>query len=310
LERRRAELRRSAELLTPALNDLHKVYVRRWSRLVGGAVGIAGAVGLIVVALLASYGSDPRPEALPTYWLIGSALAAVAATLLTRIAFAIFTRKSFKRITPLPAPALDLARLEGAEPWPEKERILRTLELPSTALPLVALSLLAPLTLHLLFITFVGGGVSAHEFARWIAVSGLIVGHAHIALAVSALWFARKMNKLPRAQQLDEMTYHRDWLIALGATVGISAIPGIVFLLLPPIITAITGAAFVPAMYLLMHRRLRGERALMEAASAETTNVRVDAEEVATRIAEPEPMLLESDADPEPPRARTAAVFG
>ncbi len=276
--RRRAELVKARTSLGDAMGGLHRVYARRWSRIVGGGVALTFVVALVAYLLSWPFVDHvPRNDA-ATLLLLGGGVGGVIATILTRLAFSLGTRRVFGRMAPLPEPtgqvAADLAALEGASPWPEKEKALRRLELPSTMVPMITISMLAPLTLHLGFATLMDGW-KPESFTEWIAISGAIVGHAHIALAVAAALHARRLAKSD-LDAIRSMPTHRPWLVALGVAVLAASIPGIILLVVPPILTAITGFVFVPAMFLFIRHRLVSERAAMLSAELASTGVRVD----------------------------------
>src|SRR5260370_38098921 len=92
-----------------------------------------------------------------------------------------------------------------------------------------------------------GGSLQARGYDEWIRVSVLIVGNAHIALAVCAFLFARRLHR----SSLEEMhcRFHALWLKALGITVLVSAAPGVLLLAIPPVLTFVTGIAFVPGLF-------------------------------------------------------------
>ena len=64
---------------------------------------------------------------------------------------------------------------------------------------------------------------------------------------------------------------------AYRITVGVSAVPGVLLLALPPIIAGATGILFIPFMFASMQRRLMHERTTLELAE-ETVHVRVAAD--------------------------------
>lgn len=296
--RRRAELIKARAGLDDAMGDLHRVYARRWSRIVGGGVALTFVAALVGYLLSWPFVDHVARNDAATLLLLGGGVGGVVATILTRIAFSLATRRVFRRMAPLPEPtgriAEDLAALEGASPWPAKETALRRLETASTMLPMIAISMLAPLTLHLGFATLMDGW-KPESFSEWIAISGAIVGHAHIALAVTAALHARKLARSD-VDAIAAMPTHKPWLTALGVAVLAASIPGIILLVVPPILTALTGFVFVPAMYLFMRHRLVSERTAMRVAELSCTGVRVDPAEAEMLVdrADPasEPELL------------------
>ena len=265
---RLAEMKLARETLEPLLPRLRAIGEARIARIVAGAVGIAGAVAVV---LLACIGGQKDP----TYALVGGGAAAMVAYGVARGLLALGGRLG----RPMPAmPKLtgaldvDLARIEASDPLPAIHRRLDSLELWSTALPLGAISLLMPLCLHYGIAT-VAGSQSAEGFATWIRISLVIVGHAHLALLALAIRFAWKMKR-STSEDLGQMATSREWLKAWGITVGVSAVPGVLLLAVPPIIAAATGIVFIPFMFAFMRRRVMHERATMELAE-ETVHVRV-----------------------------------
>ena len=98
-------------------------------------------------------------------------------------------------------------------------------------------------------------------------------------VAPLVVMFARKMSRLSHAD-LAALRIHQEWGKALGLTVAISAVPGLLLLAVPPLLTAITGIVFIPLLFIRMWRRLLEERAVLEATEqALHTRVEVDAAE-------------------------------
>lgn len=265
---RLAEMKVAREMVEPLLPRLRSVRAARTARALAGAVGIAGAFAMPVFAVTGD-------EAAPTYALLGAAGAALGTYAVARALFGL--AGSFVRRT-LRMPALtgdleaDLARLDASDPRRAIDRTVDSLEVWSTALPLGALSLLTPLMLHYAFVC-VGGSETAAGFGRWIRLSLVIVGHAHLALMALAIRFARKMQRAD-AEDLAQMSIHREWLVAWLVTVVVSAVPGVLLLAVPPILTTITGLAFIPFMFALMRRVVINERSALELAD-EAVNVRI-----------------------------------
>lgn len=304
LLRRRAEALRARAELAARLPHLHGVYARRWSRAVGGGVGVFGALGVAALAIAHASSTPGFPLETLTQALLGSVVASVVATLVARVAFGLY-RSGFSRVASLPEPVgelgADLARIDAAAPWPEKERALRRLELASTALPLVAASLLSPLTLHWIVAALSG----ANNYGDWILISLAIVGHAHVVLAVMAGLYARRLWRTP-TPELAMAPVHRPWIWALGLTVLAAAVPGAILLLVPPLLTLVTGALFVPAAFLWIRHRVIQERLAMEDAEASSTHVRVDADEI-ERTLEATPVehaWVDAEEDATAPAAR------
>jgi hypothetical protein len=161
-------------------------------------------------------------------------------------------------------PSIELATLERHDPLREMRDVARRWEFAAAATPLTALSLLAPLTLHwLVAVVFLGGGApSDHEFrSAWIPGSALIVGHAHLALVIACLCWARSLRRRDALEA--RLTINRSWGGALAVTVATACVPGAVLLGVPPILVALTGLVFVPWMFRAMASVLVRERTLL-----------------------------------------------
>jgi len=101
----------------------------------------------------------------------------------------------------------------------------------SLALPVAGLALTLPLTLHAAVFAS-----DTHGFDSWVAMSLVIVGHCHVALAVMGAW---RMVRLTRGENAMP-----PWAI-YGIVVGLAMVPGALFLMIPPLLVAFTGLAFV-----------------------------------------------------------------
>lgn len=124
---------------------------------------------------------------------------------------------------------------------------------PSLILPMVGLSLLMPLALHAL-VLFINS--SANQFNDWGRISLIIVGHAHIALAVLTGRAAWRVSR-------GEERMHSIAILAI--TAGVACVPGIVAWGIPPLAVAVTGAIFVPAMLKAIDAIARKDLAVMYA---------------------------------------------
>jgi len=267
------ELSAEYDRAKPHLPAMRRALASRYARAAAGAVGISGAVAMVVLAIA----SDDEG---PTYALLGAGILMVATYALVRIALGVRARVARDVLT-LPALSgethTDLARLDRANPLAALRAELARIEPWSLELPLVATSLLAPLTLHFFVVTLLSG-VDARSFATWIRVSLAIVGHAHIALAVCAVRFARKLRREEVAN------VHREWGKALAVAVGVAAFPGVILFVVPPALSALTGGAFIPWMFLFAAASFRAERFAQALALDETVDEKV-ASEPAARVA-------------------------
>lgn len=217
------------------------VYRRRLARAVAGVVGAIGGVVVLVLSGLSLRGKDAL-QAWNVTVLCATLVATAAAYLLARLDAGARLRRGLRSLIGLTHDAdRDLARLERVEPSAfvggEAQRFLSL----SIAAPMAAIALLGPLTLH-----FIVGGLPvllADEglapFGQWMAFSAVVVGHAHLVLAFVSWRFTRR---LVRGQSGPVV---REGFKALGWTVLAAAIPGALLLMLPPLITAVTGLAVV-----------------------------------------------------------------
>ncbi len=122
-----------------------------------------------------------------------------------------------------------------ARRWPRVEP--DSLAVVGLTVPAIGLALMAPLTLQLPIVLWVSG---VSDFDDWVQLSVAITGVAHLALALlSAV----------RAHQLARDTTPMAVSTIFAAVVVVSMIPFIVLYLIPPILVAITGAAYLPLLY-------------------------------------------------------------
>ncbi len=249
------------------------VYTRRFARTVAGAVGTTGAILVFlatVIGLLTegSFFGRAHFEGKLTLGLLACWPAALIAYVFARTAASHAMRRALARPLERRGDAVhDLARLETSRPAFILERAATRLEGWSAAFPLTMLSFLMPLTLHFVVGHFLGrgdGGLSAKSYDEWIGMSVAIVGHAHLVLAICALVYGLKLAR--RESALIASGVSKDWLKAFGFTILAGAVPGALLFLVPPIVVALTGIVFIPAMYIFMGRRIVSERRLLEEA--------------------------------------------
>ena len=228
---------------------------RRLARTLSGAVGICGAMTMFLVCIIEVRLSV---TALMATWPAMAAAYAVgwlASPLLARLWDARGTRelRSYRAVC------------ADADP--------RTFEAISFIAPLSAAALLMPLSLHAL-LPLGGwladclsgsaelGTVDFKSYGDYIAMSGAIVGHAHLVLVGCCVYFVRRLGRSPQSTPaaLQGCT-------AVAATTVASCIPGFILFFIPPVLTLVTGAVFVPALFALTRRLLLSERAAMLTAS-------------------------------------------
>jgi hypothetical protein len=267
-----AEIRRAHEALAEITPQLFRAREVRVARAVAGAVGVSGAV----VAAAASFlfddgfvGSAAFPSAL---------LAMVAVYVAVRIGLGAIRRA--RRPSDLHLPALtgtleaDLEALRAIDPRTAPPILTARLERWSLTLPLAAISLLTPLTLHFL-VACAGGSIAG--FSVWARISVVIVGHAHLTLVALAVAFGRKLAR-SSYEEIWSMSIAREWAKAFGVTIAVSCLPGIV-VVVPPVLAAITGITFIPAMFIVARRCVLNERALIEHFDTTVQSISVTPEE-------------------------------
>jgi hypothetical protein len=268
LLQRFSELRERREHDAMFVDLARRVARRRVGRAVAGGAGVVMAVAAFGFGLLGfsrDGGANPdrilSTELLFLAWPVALLLGALARVLARPLL-------SFGGRVPLSGnPGLDLARLEASDPLREACDIAMSWERRSAALPMAAASLLAPLTIHGI-VWFVLARPSTavsgmDDFGSWIALSVIIVGHAHLALLVSALRWAYKLRSVETIQL--QIGLGRGWGTALLVSAGVACLPGIVLLAIPPILVLVTGLAFVPLMFHATARTIERERRVLEA---------------------------------------------
>lgn len=253
----------------PAALELESVHERRAGRMAAGAAGICGALVMAAAALDLAL---PRPQfgdGVLVKILLGSWGAMGIGYVLGRV----WSRLQHER------PAIpmrsrdrwaDAAKLEASlVSGSDIDRVDR-LERASVALPLMAIALLAPLTIHsAVYAVALAANDCLREFRqfdKWIAVSLVIVGHAHLVAVYGCHRFAKKLKALPSVL-IEKEGKSLGWSALWWAAVA-SAVPGAVLYLIPPLIALATGLLFMPAMFYFMRRRLIAERGVLAASAS------------------------------------------
>ncbi len=252
-----------------------EVYQRRWARCAFGVGGIVMA-GLLVDAALG--GRPPLTPILDGSWFVLGVL-----VLISRPAALLALRRDLAlRFAPTDDLAGDIAALTATT----AERAIATaadrLETRSVALPLTALALLLPLTLHRIAALLLGLAGARLPYAgpamdAWIRSSMVLVGHCHILLALLACLFACDMRRHPDYPET-AMAQRAGW--AAFAWTSLASIPTatlclalwplegwMLFMLVPPLVT-LTGLLFVPTAFLAAGRAVARERLVLTRASA------------------------------------------
>jgi hypothetical protein len=255
LERYAGELaearRRALAELPPELSRIHAARTART------ALGVCWTVaGLILLGQGVGRSGDAPPDGVAHQIIVAGLVYGAIAYALAWIAARVAWRA---RVAPQVAPTLDVHRridlLRAAAPAGEARRLLSRGELASIAFPLVGLSLLLPLTVHLGWVAVTGNDPFAMDFDEWVAFSAKWVGHCHLICAALAWRYARRVTASP-ARPASALGLY-------GWVVLSSLFPGIVLLGYPVLIVAVTGLVLLPAFPYLAHR-IRVEREVIE----------------------------------------------
>jgi hypothetical protein len=230
----------------------HVIHSRRTGRIWAGVTGVAGMSAIALTALCTALsGAAYRDSDTLTHLLWISWPAMGAAYVMGRIWSERGTTRRRAALRETDDASADLARAEAEEPLDDAFDRADALEVRSVRLPLIALALLMPLTLHSLL---VGG----RGFDMWIMLSLLIVGHAHLVLA----WLGARFAKEAREMSIADVETERSkaqWA-AFGYTVLASALPGAILYLIPPALTAVTALCVAPVMFNLASHWITSER--------------------------------------------------
>ncbi len=262
LQERLREYRERYERERDAIDAARRVLAKRIGLALAG--GSAATFGVLMFLAVLGPWRDETSFLLGAGWIAGGvAMALGRAIVLSREASALAAGPVLTGDT-----HVDLARLDRLDPRGDLRQRAGRWERASAALPMLGLSLLTPLTLHWTVGTILAAfrrPVSMSDFAAWIALSALLVGLAHVALVVHSIVWASSLRRRPTANLRAGL--HKAWITALGIATLASLLPGAFFVedvgaavLLPPLIVAATGLAFVPLMYWATVRRLAAER--------------------------------------------------
>jgi hypothetical protein len=236
------------------------VHSARVGRIAFGVVTCVGACAMVVWAITSLTLNKGTGGGLSAI-LFGTWPVALFAYGVARLfAYDLARRAALRDLRPSGDIHADIARVEATAP--AFKRSAQALEGPSLAWPMMGACLLAPLTLHFVLWLVVGRGPNLLvKFDEWIALSMIVVGHAHVALAALCWRFAQQARSAPTCAFGDGEELSIGWRV-LGQTVLVSAVPGALLLGIPPILTAATGVLFVPLLFRAMRDAARRERSL------------------------------------------------
>ena len=251
LQERLAQMK--VEVLAPEVRSRLGVHRRRVARTAAGAVGVCGGTAMLATALLSHIGAGR--ELLPVQVLVATLVAVVASYVVAAVVAPVAERRRMTRLlVRSDDPERDLAIIEGASAGSVVSEWAARWEHASLTVPLVAIALLGPLTLHALVFLAVG---DISELGVWFTLSALIVGHAHLVFAGLAYRYAR---------QLIEGTLRPKPALRIWGWVTLTAaIPGIALFALPPILVGITGMFLIYPMCKWAEVALRRERQVVDA---------------------------------------------
>src|SRR5262249_59716756 len=104
----------------------------------------------------------------------------------------------------------------------------------SIAVPMTALALILPLTLHYAVALILRVSVpDGRDFDGWISLSLLFVGHCHVVLAYQAWRFARALRETPDVFSVGLIADRSGWQ-AWGVTIAASLVAGVLLVLVRP----------------------------------------------------------------------------
>ena len=251
----------------PNREAARRVAVRRIARAVAGATGLGFGCAAFVCAI-AGFGCslwawpEPRPSGLLTALLLSSWLAAFVAWGVTRVAAStVIGRRVHAPPTLTGDAGEDLLRLQREDSLGRSRELASRWEWAGAALPIAALSMVAPLTLHFV-VRCLFGPLHLGDYDGWIVLSALLVGHAHVALCACGMLWARGLCRRHTAALGDGL--QGSILKAIFVAVGVACLPGIFLIGVPPLLVLVTGLVFIPAMYAATVRCMRRERLELE----------------------------------------------
>lgn len=254
--------------------EIARIYARRQGRIWSG---ICGTLVFLSIPVDLVHGGQRAALLLLATWPT-MAIAFSVAYLLARL----HLRQLNKRQTASGDELTDLARIEGG--WATRLALSKAQRATakSLALPLAALCLATPLTLHLLHgaiaclvesrdcFSLGSGATRLRNFSEWIRFSLIIVGHAHLVLVGLAVRHAVLLRR-DLAAGASGRGIGRGFFALLWTTAA-SLIPGIFLLFIPSIIVLFTGLAFVPWIFAWTARRARKETAVLASYTSSATS--------------------------------------
>jgi hypothetical protein len=267
---------RSAEVASTAA-ALRGVYASRVARAVAGSVAALGGAAVLlggaVRCLTQGFwfsSSAHHGSSILTQLLLRSVAASALVYLPARDMAASFFSRALRDELSLSGNArIDLVRVERAQPRRIARRLIEDSEASSASLPLIGSALLAPLALHAL-VWLLLSGLSGAQTARsfegfdaWIVMSAPLAGLAHLALALLGGRFGSKLRAKPTAELVARPA--KDGWYALKITALAGLFPGLLLIMVPPVLIGLTGLLFIPLSFYAMSRAIVRERDAVDA---------------------------------------------
>ncbi len=242
--------------------EILAVILRRRARILAGRIGLAGALSTVAAAGFEALSGDPI-TGLATVVLLGSIAASV-------VAYGLVAGDPFRRA------AHDLARLTEAsgdlrrevdrltsdrDLWGLREQAA-SLERKSLFLPTAAVSMVAPLTFHFfvaLILSLVDHGRVIERFDYWIMASIVLVGASHLSLLYRTSGLVVMVGNT-RDSEVEAAAKTYGWK-TVGWTTLYACLPGAIIWLIPVIVSFLTGALILPALFARIGRLATTERA-------------------------------------------------
>jgi hypothetical protein len=164
----------------------------------------------------------------------------------------------------------DIDRLSRRSPAAVSLELLSAHEQRSAAWSLIAVSLLAPLGLHLVAAEMISEGqLTLSEFGKWIGICIAMTAPGHLTLVIRARRFARHLaGDLLLFEPSKPGWSALGWACLAGfvsplVLMTIRGGEGAPFLFGVPLLSALTGALFVPLSFWWTARQLKKERATL-----------------------------------------------
>lgn len=122
----------------------------------------------------------------------------------------------------------------------------------------IGIGLIAPLLLHAIVFSVLSVAVGefnldmAQEFAVYMGIAVVVVGHAHLIVIGLGMRFVHGLVR-----------EGRDGSAAFSVLIAtvVSCVPGMVLFFIPPVLVFITGAVLIPLLYAYVRREVAKERA-------------------------------------------------